>query len=347
MDKPNHMLFSPELIPYPVFRVENNIITQVNDAARCRQISVGTDVRNIIRYGLEEYDKFQTGRLDLTLCIDGSNFCAYVVPLDHAHVFCMESEYFQPELRAFSLASQQLREPLTNAMISANALLSKIEDKDIAAKINRSLHQMMRVLSNMSDAVQYSANKANLRNCNVVSVVYEILEKAETLLSQSGKKITFQLPAQPFHCNIDSVMVERAILNLISNAASYSPDGALNAQLNCSQDRLRFTVENNITSAVAKDLFDRYLREPSIEDGRNGIGLGLPLVRSVAAAHGGTVLMEQTRKGKIRITMTLSVRNSDIQTLREPTQLPVDLSGGWDHCLLELSDILSTNLYEM
>ena len=348
MDQSKKILISPESMLHPAFIVKDGIVTEVNEAAANRQIAVGIPVRSILKHGLAEYDAFTDGRLDLTLCMNGYTCGAYVIACRDGQLFCMESEYVQPELRAFSLAAMHLREPLTNAMLCANALLPEVsENKESLAQINRSLYQMMRILGNMSDAAQYSKYNAKLQSCNVVAVFREILDKAEVLLSKGGKQLHYQVPAQAINGICDPTMVERAILNLISNAAGFSQDGIVTAQLDYDNKRFRFTVTNkdSNTKSAKKDVFERYLREPQIEDGRNGIGLGLPLVRSVAAAHGGAVLMQYTEHGEFRISMTLAAQKQDTQILRSPVQLPIDDTGGWDRCLLELSGILSADLY--
>ncbi len=348
MDQSKAFPSSPESMLHPAFYVKDGIVTEVNEAAANRQIAVGTEIRSIIKHGLAEYNAYTDGRLDLTLCINGYTCNAYVITCDDKQLFCMDSAYVQPELRAFSLAAMHLREPLTNAMICANALLPDADaDKENLAQINRSLYQMLRILGNMSDAAQYSKHSPSLQHCDMVAIFREVLEKVEALLSKGGKTLHYQIPEQAIHTACDATMVERAILNLISNAAGFSQDGAISAQLHCENQYFRFTVINKSSAdkSKSKNLFARYLREPQIEDGRNGIGLGLPLVRSVAAAHNGTVLMQYTDSGEFRITMTLAVQQPDSPILRSPTRLPIDDTGGWDRCLLELSGILSADLY--
>ena len=341
---------APVLMLCPAFRVENGIITQVNDAAAAYAVQIGTDITKLIHIGIQEFSEFTQGRLDLTLSVENTLFNASVFPDDTGYTFCLDSDFVQPELRAFSLAAQQLREPLSNAIISAEGIPENAdhEARSQLSHIRRNLQQMMRILCNMSDVAGYSAN-ANLQTRNVVSVFEDVLEKAKSLLEKANKHLQIQLPQQPIFCGADEKMLERAVLNLLSNAATFSADGdTINISLFAKKQRLYFSVENNCRgeNSQNRDLFARYLREPVIEEGRNGIGLGLPIVRAVAAAHGGTVLMDQPKSGTIRTTMTISLQAHNTPSLRSAIQIPYDYSGGWDHCLMELSGVLPAELYE-
>ena len=100
-----------------------------------------------------------------------------------------------------------------------------------------------------------------------------------------------------------------------------------------------------LPECARSDLFSRYAREPGVEDGRFGIGLGLVLIRSAAQQHGGTVLVDQPTESGTRVTMTLHIRPVSSDYVRSPI-LKVDYAGERDHGLLELSDVLPADLYK-
>ena len=111
---------------------------------------------------------------------------------------------------------------------------------------------------------------------------------------------------------------------------------------------LRLSVTDSgsgIAQSVRSSVFSRYLRQPALEDSRYGIGLGMVLIRTAAAHHGGAVLIDQPEGVGTRITMTMSIRQSKQATLRSNV-LRVDYAGERDHGLIELSECLPTELYE-
>ena len=143
-------------------------------------------------------------------------------------------------------------------------------------------------------------------------------------------------------------MLEQAIYDLLSNAAKFSPPGGvITVKLTHQRDRLYLTVEDQgsgIPDNVTGRIFSMYRREAGIEDGRYGLGLGISLAHQVAAAHGGTLLIEKSESGGTKVTMTLTIRKPIGAPLRS-TGPVVDTTGGWDPALVGLSDVLPSEAF--
>lgn len=341
----------------PAFVVTSGIIVQANQAAIQRGVQLNTEVSDLIAIGAEEYAGYKEGKLCITLSIQDISYDVTVTLSGNDHIFCLASDYAEPELRAFALAAQQLRGPLANAMINTEQLLPNAtdwdnqEDKQALAQLNRSLHQLLRAVSNMSDTAHYTNHQAcRMQTCDLTGFFSEVLEKASCLASKAKYKLQFTLPRQRVYGLADTEKLERAVLNLISNAMKYTPQGGvINTSLRYSNNKLIFTIQDGgsgVDPQVRSNLFSRFLREPGLDDGRSGIGLGMTIVRSVAAMHHGTVLMEQPQNEGARFTMTLAVNQGADNMVRTPIQLPVDYAGDKDHSLIELSDVLSASLFE-
>lgn len=335
----------------PAFWVQAGQVLGANISALQRNIAINTPVADYILAGAEEYAAFTTGKLCLTLVISNTQYIACVTPWENGHLFCLETEYDAPELRAFALASQQLRGPLASAMAGTELLISDAaEDENTLqklAQVNHSLHRLLRIVCNMSDAAIYKAQQAqNQETGDIVSILQEILEKTTTLAEKANRKLTYKLPNETAVSLADRQKLERAILNMISNALRFSPaESTISAQLKKHNQRLYFTVENPLAQQFVNEPFFRYLREPSLENSRAGIGLGLSIIQSIASAHGGTVLMELTPDNTVRFTLTMAIRSSKTSPLRSPVLLPVDYAGGKDRAVLELADVLPDSLF--
>ena len=147
----------------------------------------------------------------------------------------------------------------------------------------------------------------------------------------------------------DPLRLNQILLNILSNAIKFTPKGGtVTAKLTRSGRMLRLSVTDSgsgIAQSVRSSVFSRYLRQPALEDSRYGIGLGMVLIRTAAAHHGGAVLIDQPEGAGTRITMTMSIRQSKQATLRSNV-LRVDYAGERDHGLIELSECLPTELYE-
>ena len=346
-----------ETLICPAFTVESGIITHANQAAQERGAMPSSSVADLISIGAEEYTQYTSGKLCLTLSLHGIPYSAIVTRSGSYHLFCLETEYVKPELRAFALAAQQLREPLAAAISGTEQLLPITgiqEDSDARqqlGQINRSLHQLLRAISNMSDAAQYAnCNVAHLQVCELTGIFRETLEKSSSLAAAAQRTLNYTLPKQAVYGPCYQENLERAILNLVSNALKYTPNGGtINATVRQINNKLIFTIQNSgtgIRADVQSNIFSRYLREPGLGDGKDGIGLGMSIVRSVAALHNGTVLMDQPENEGARLTMTIAVKPVSDAVLRTPVMLPVDYTGGRDKALLELADVLPASIYE-
>ena len=98
--------------------------------------------------------------------------------------------------------------------------------------------------------------------------------------------------------------IERAVSNLLDNAAKWSPPGG---EVEVDVEAARSTVRDHgpgIDAADAPFVFDRFYRAPNAR-GMPGSGLGLAIVRQVAEAHGGTVAAEAAEGGGTRMRLTL------------------------------------------
>lgn len=341
-----------KILDLPAFAVAGGEIILANDAALQRQIEVGTQVAPLLLTGAETYESFTDGRLHLRLCVADTVWDASVTKTSDVDIFLMERTVNDGELRILSLAALQLRSPLTEMLSLTDRLFasSNDADKDALAKLNRSLLSLQRFVGNMADAPRYS-NSANcmMTTQNITAYFHEIMEKASNLLETSGYKLEYVLPKEDIVALLSKERMERAIYNLLSNAVKFSPAGStVTAKLEKCGDLLMFTVtdeSSGLPADLSGNIFTRYLREPAIEDSRMGMGLGMLYVCSAASAHGGTVLLRQIDGKGLSVTMTISTKPSSAGTFRSDI-LQIDYSGGQDHALLELSDVLPPELYK-
>ena len=343
----SHLL---DLISAPCFCVSDGRILACNAGAKGLLLQPGMSIEGLLHTGREEYAAFSGGSLYLTLNLEGTIFGATVERKGEADYFLMEEPAQARELRALSLAARDLRAPMAGILATAEELSLQAKDSESARHqlglMNRSLAQMLRIIGNMSSAGSTMSHPEFLE---ITGLFREIFEKASSLVAQCGLVLTYAEPDTAIYTLADPQELERAALNLISNAAKFTPKGgAIQVSLTRQGRMLRLTVEDCGTGIPEENrgtLFQRYLRSPSIEDIRQGIGLGMVLVRNAAAHHGGTVLVDCPPQGGTRVCMTLSIRQDIPSGLRSPI-LRVDYAGERDHALIELADVLPAQCYE-
>lgn len=345
-----------ELILRPAFCVRCGSIVFANRQAQDRGIVTGTSISELLVTGAEEYAALQGGCLYLTMQVENSRFGASVTQADGFDVFILEPEEIQPELQALALAARELREPLSNMMIAADRLLPTLDNTDDmaqkqAANLNRSLHHMLRLLDNMSDSARYAEERGSRQEYrNVSALMGEFFENAATLVENAGITLHFTGYPEEIRSMVDVEKLRRAVFNLISNAVKFTPTGGrIEAKLTRHGNTVHLTIADNgrgIPQDQLRSLYFRYLRPSCVEDGRHGIGLGMVIVQAAAAAHGGTVLIEQPQGGGTKVTLTLSIRPQTDGNFRCPPGLTIDYSGGRDRGLIELADLLPASSFQ-
>lgn len=345
------------LMSDPAFCVRDGVIEGVNQAAKPYMVAEQTDVFSLLLTGKEEYSNFTDGCLHLTLSIFGCALGAAVTRIDGVDIFLLEQEEENLELKAMALAARDLKEPLSNVMTVADRLFSQLEDienpfiQEQAARINRGLFQLLRTVCNMSDASRYAASTLGQQVTeDIAGFLDEVLEKAAQLLQAAGYVFHYTGLKTPVCCLMDKEMLERAIYNLLANAAKFTPrGGTIEVRAVQHGAKLHITVRDNGTGIppdIRDSMYSRFLRSPGLDDGRWGIGLGLMIIRTAAAFHGGTVLVEHPREGGTAVTMTMTLRQKDDAIVRSPIPY-VDYAGGRDHSLVELSRNLPIQPYEI
>lgn len=345
-----------DLMIRPGFCVKDNVIVKVNPAAQCIPIQVGTRVSKLLATGKKEYKEFGGGCLYLTLDLYGKYCGATVTRMEDFDVFLLEQSGDQAELQALALAARELRDPLTSIMTTtdclfpADAVQSDPVIREQLSRLNRGLYQMLRLIGNMSDAERYaSGTSVRMETVDITALMREIFSKAAALVEHTGITLEFTNLKQPLPCLADGDMLERAVLNLLSNSLKFTPrGGTVSASLAKRAGLLILTIQDNgegIADSLKGSFYNRYLRQSTIEDSRQGIGLGMVLVRSAAALHGGTVLLDQPEGTGTRITMTMAIRQSTDSAVHSP-RLRIDYAGERDHSLIELAEILPAALYE-
>lgn len=342
MEQRNANIELLDLMVNPVFTVQDGRIHRVNQAAARLLLTEGTPIASLLCKGQELYTDFSEGSLYVTLSIFGTEWGASVTWMEDTVYFALDQQVETGELRALALAARELRAPLAEAMLSAE----KLKPSAQTSQITRDLYQLLRIIGNMSDASGASPLfRPESRDAD--ALMREILEKVEALTGDSGRTIRYEGLKESVICLLDWQQVERAVLNMLSNALKFTPAGStvtvsLTRQGNFLYLRVADTG-SGIPEDVRKTVFQRHLRAPAIEDSRYGIGLGMLLIRNTAANHGGAVLIDHPNSAGTRVTMTLEIRNaSDVHSSRG---LFVDYAGEQDHARIELSELIDSKYY--
>lgn len=136
---------------------------------------------------------------------------------------------------------------------------------------------------------------------NLTEMLEGIIEDAKILAEESRLQFEVELPAD-VTVPADRALLHTALLNLFVNAVKYNqPGGRIRVELAGTDSAILLTVANTgpgIAGAEQAKIFDRFHRvEAARSRNVDGLGLGLSLAREIIRAHGGELLLKESRPG--------------------------------------------------
>ena len=110
--------------------------------------------------------------------------------------------------------------------------------------------------------------------------------------------------------NGDKKLIRHILTNLISNAMKYSPDGSrIDVRLGCNSEFAIIEVEDEgigIPTSQIDQIFEPFFRAENVGD-ITGSGLGLPIVKRSAEAHGGSITVTPKSTSGTKFCITLAI----------------------------------------
>lgn len=164
-----------------------------------------------------------------------------------------------------------------------------------ATVLQRQVGQMSRLVEDLLDVSRIGQDKLsmNLVPADLVSIVREAVETSLPLLRDAGVTLEMALPDQPVGVLADAQRLMQVIVNVLNNAAKFTPPGGVVAlTLATAGDRSQLRIRDNgigIDPAKLPDIFDMFMQADGMSERRGGLGIGLSLARSLVERHGGSI----------------------------------------------------------
>ncbi len=197
--------------------------------------------------------------------------------------------------------AHDLRSPLTSILGSTATLRSAGDRADATVRrallrsVESSARRLERMLTDLLDLDRLDQGQVGAVRGSV-DVDARLREILAEWTEAGGREV--DLEADVGTASVDGVMLERIVLNLLSNAARHSPaDGSVTLRAAWAPDEpsaLLITVEDRgpgVPVAYRTEVFERFRRAPGAE-GTAGMGIGLWLVATFAQLHGGEAWVE-------------------------------------------------------
>ena len=227
--------------------------------------------------------------------------------------------------------SHDLRTPLAAIAGSASALFEQQLDSETREDLARTIHEesnrLSRLVENLLHLTRLESGhmKVDKQWQPLEEVVGSAIHRVQALLRSHAVEtaIPAELPLVP----LDGLLIEQVLVNLLDNAAKYTPAGSC---ITLSAQRILRGVEVAVADrgpGLEEDererVFDRFYRSSRVSSDRGrGAGLGLAICKAIVQTHGGNIWAEAREGGGTRFVFTLPIDAAPPEMEEE------DLEGG-------------------
>jgi CheY-like chemotaxis protein len=230
----------------------------------------------------------------------------------------------------FATLAHELRNPLSPIRNAAAILRAVREDAashdKAVAMIDRQVTHMARLLDDLLDVARITNNKLQLKlqPVQVREAVDHAVEAVQPIVSTRRHRMNVIGPPKPLTVLADPVRLTQIFVNLLTNAAKYTPDeGSITVAISQNEGQAVIEVRDNGIGIAAEQiqnlfqLFSRVYTEPDIREG--GLGVGLSLVKLLVEAQRGTVEATSSGIGQgsvftVRLPLTEQAQESKTQS---------------------------------
>ena len=211
---------------------------------------------------------------------------------------------FEMREKFISTLAHDLRNPLSAAKTSAQMIL-RVTDKaekvkDLSSKIVNTIDRADHLISDLLDSNLVRMGKALpvvMDKANLKKIIQDSADEVSTVY---GDRIEYRGPLEVWGY-WDSSLLQRAISNLLINAAKYGEAKRnITIMVNEINSWVNVSVHNfgeAISTEDQKHIFDRFYQKNDFQKSREkGWGIGLYLVKGAVEAHGGSVCLDSNQQ---------------------------------------------------
>jgi PAS domain S-box-containing protein len=242
---------------------------------------------------------------------------------------------YEAQLKDEFLATlaHELRNPLAPLRNVAEILrLEPLSDnaRQATGVMERQLGQLVRLIDDLMDVSRITRGHLTLRRerVDLRTIIESAVETAQPQLTSAGVSLTVDAPTTPCVLDADATRIAQIFLNLLNNAAKFTPAGGrLWLSVVPHADRVQVVVRDSgigIAPADQERVFGMFVQlNRDMRRSQTGLGIGLTLVKQMAELHGGTVAVWSAGLGEgSEFTVTLPLASVAVEAKPEAVAGP-------------------------
>jgi len=230
----------------------------------------------------------------------------------HISAYAAHEERLRSSL--LSSISHDLRTPLAviggsaSSLLQGNSQLSEGAPRQVVQTIHDETQRMTRMVNNILDMTRLEAGPVQLdrQSYHLEEIVGAVLERLKDQFGQRAVRIAIPRDLPMLH--VDGVLFEKVLINLLENAAKYTPPHTHIEVVASLQDRrIEIQVMDDgpgIPKGSEQQVFAKFYRGHA-EESVTGTGLGLAICSAIIEAHRGRIWVENRPEGGAIFSLVL------------------------------------------
>jgi two-component system sensor histidine kinase VicK len=216
--------------------------------------------------------------------------------------------------------SHELKTPLTTIKSYTETLMDgAVEDPEMARSflgiVDNEADRMNRLVKDLLQLsrLDHRQERMNFLEANIVSLVRQCMVKVEMTAQQKGHQLNALFDEKMnIRVLMDKDRMEQVILNVLTNAIKYTPDGGrIDVDIDSDGKYVQIIVSDNgigISEEELPRIFERFYRVDKARSRKmGGTGLGLAITKQIVEEHQGTITAESTLGKGTKFIITLRV----------------------------------------
>ena len=230
--------------------------------------------------------------------------------------------HYEAQLKDEFLATlaHELRNPLAPLRnVSAILRMEQLSEtaRHATGVMERQISQLVRLIDDLMDVSRITRGQLTLRKerVDLRAIVESAIETAQPQLTTAGVSLSVDLPSTPLMLDADATRIAQVLLNLLTNAAKFTPSGGqVSVTARPQHDRVALIVKDTGVGIAPEDqekVFGMFVQlNRDMRRSQTGLGIGLTLVKQMTEMHGGSVAVWSAGPGQgseFTITLPLAV----------------------------------------
>ncbi|MEP6873201.1 MAG: PAS domain S-box protein [Burkholderiales bacterium] len=229
-----------------------------------------------------------------------------------------------------AMLAHELRNPLApigNTVALLRATASDSNHLRYADVIGRQVTHLSRLVDDLLDVGRMTSGKIRIcpEDMDLGAVVAAAVESIRPLILSYEHVLQTSLPPAPVRMSGDPTRITQVVVNLLINAAKYTPRGGrIELSLkSADQTGILEVVDNGVgmSSELLVTAFDIFVQgDRALDRSEGGLGIGLPLVKRVVELHGGSIRATSGGTGQgCRMTVKLPLQQVSLAGRGRPS----------------------------